>query len=89
MYTMEPLGEYLQHTEMEEGKGTGRDLAKDCFDVLGENNSVDSLEAVLLDGTPTNAGKKTGCVCVLERHPAIRRNLVWLVCQLPGNELPL
>ena len=42
---------------------------------------------MLCDGTSVNTGSKTGMICNLERM--LRKNLLWLVCQLHGNELPL
>ena len=87
VYTSEPGGEYLEHSEIAEGKGTGWDLSEDFYEVVVENNSVDSLEAVLCDGTAVNTGNRTGFICYLERK--LQRNLLWLVCQLHGNELPL
>ena len=83
VYTSEPGGHYLDHSEIDKGKGTGKDLAEDFFEILVENNSVDTLEAVLCDGTNTNVGNRTGMLCFLERK------LLWLICQLHGNELPL
>ena len=87
VYTAEPGGEYLEHSEIPEGKGTGLDLSEDFYEVVLENNSVETLEAVLLDGTAVNTGPKTGCICYLERK--LKRKLLWLICQLHGNELPL
>ena len=87
VYTMEPAGEYLCHSEVEEGKGTGQGLADDMYEVLIDNNSIDTLEAVVLDGTPVNTGPKTELVASLERYPLIRRNLMWLICMLHGNEV--
>ena len=77
----------MDHSEVAEGKGNGLSLDKDFYEVGVENNSVDSLEAVLCDGTAVNTGSKNGFICYLERK--LRRNLLWLVCQLHGNELPL
>ena len=87
VYTSEPGGEYLDHSEIEEGKGSEKDLAEDFFEVLVDNNSVDTLEAVLCDGTNVNVGNRTGLIAFLER--TLKRRLLWLVCQLHGNELPL
>ena len=67
VYTSEPGGHYLDHSEIDKGKGTGKDLAEDFFEILVENNSVDTLEAVLCDGTNTNVGNRTGMLCFLER----------------------
>ena len=87
VYTSEPDGEYLEHSEIAEGKGTGKDLSEDFYDVVADNNSIDTLEAVLCDGTAVNTGNRIGFICYLERK--LKRKLLWLVCQLHGNELPL
>ena len=84
-YTMEPPGEYLCHSTVE--LGTGRGLAKDFKDVLAEHNSIDTIEAVVADGTNTNTGWRDGFIAHLERD--LRRNLIWLICIAHGNELPL
>jgi hypothetical protein len=41
-----------------EGHGKGEDLAGIVFSVLEEHDSVDTLEAVILDNTPSNTGQK-------------------------------
>ena len=89
VYTQEPGGTYLQHSEIAPNRGTGQDLADDFLEVVIENNSEASLEAVVADGTNTNTGWRDGCIAHLERkiHPA--RPLLWLICQAHGNELPL
>lgn len=85
VYTEEPAGEYLCHSEL--SKGTGRDLCNDFMEVLAEHDSKESLLAVVADGTPTNTGWKEGMIAHLERD--LGRPLLWLICQLHGNELPL
>ena len=85
-YTVEPSGDYLTHSTIAPGKGTGRDLADDFLDVLADHECTESIEAVVMDGTNTNTGWKDGLVAHVERDlPAV---LLWLVCQLHGNELP-
>ena len=59
-YTVEPEGEYLTHTVIPSGKGTGYDLSQDFMDVLREYKSVDSLVAIVCDGTPVNTGWRDG-----------------------------
>ena len=85
VYTSEPGGEYLCHSEV--SKGTGRDLANDFVDVIAEHDSVDSIVAVLADGTNTNTGWKDGMIAHVERD--LQKTLLWLICQLHGNELGL
>ena len=51
VYTIEPEGSYLVHSEIPPKKGTGLGLAEDFLDVLIENNSETTLEAVVCDGT--------------------------------------
>ena len=89
VHTVEPSGQYLYHSEIQEDKGTGRGLSEDFYEMLIEHDSVETLEAVILDGTSVNTGWKTGLPATLERHPNIKRKLLWLVCMLllHGNEL--
>ena len=89
VYTIEPEGSYLVHSEIPPKKGTGLGLAEDFLDVLIENNSETTLEAVVCDGTYTNIGWKDGMVAHLERKLLPPRPILWLVCQAHGNELPL
>ena len=49
-YTVEPPGDYLTHSVIPPGKGTGRDLADDFIDVIAENRSAETLEAIVADG---------------------------------------
>ena len=83
-YTMEPSGEYLCHSTVE--LGTGRGLANDFKDVLADHNSIETVEAVVADGTNTNTGWKEGFIAHVERD--LKRNLIWLICLAHGNELP-
>ena len=43
--------------------------------------------AVVADGTNTNTGWRSGFIALVERD--LKRNLLWLICQAHGNELPL
>jgi hypothetical protein len=52
-----------------------------------EHESVDSLQAVLLDNTPVNTGYKGGLVACLEKK--LDRKLHTIGCFLHMNELPL
>ena len=85
VYTSEPGGEYLCHSEV--SKGTGRDLANDFVDVIAEHDSIDSIVAVVADGTNTNTGWKEGMIAHTERDLQIA--LLWLICLLHGIELGL
>ena len=87
VYTTEPDGLYLCHSEIMDNEGTGLGLAKDSYEVLIEHNSVDTLEAVLMDRTSVNEGSETGLIADLERMT--RKNLLWLICKLHENELYL
>ena len=46
-YTMEPSGEYLCHSAVSANKGTGRGFADDFIEVLAENHSTDTHEALV------------------------------------------
>ena len=85
VYTTEPGGEYLCHSEI--SSGTGRDLANDFIEVKAEHESLDSIVAVVADGTNTNTGWKDGMIAHTERD--LQRPILWLICQLHGNELGL
>ena len=89
VYTQEPGGSYLQHSEIAPNKGTGQDLAEDFLEVVIENNSEITLEAIVADGTYTNTGWRDGMIAHLERKLTPPRPLLWLICQAHGNELPL
>ena len=86
-YTIEPSGDYLTHTVVPPNKGTGRDLADNFRDIIAENKSLESLLAVVADGTAVNTGWKDGLISHLERD--LQCVLLRLVCQLHGNELLL
>ena len=85
-YTVEPAGTYLTHSAIPKDKGTGRDLAEDFLDVLGEYDSKESILAILCDSTATNTGWKTGLFVSVER--ALKSPLTLLACFLHLNELP-
>ena len=87
VYT-QPPGSYLTHSEIAPNKGTCIGLAEDFLDVIIENNSELSIEAVVCDGTNTNVGWKDGMLAHLERKLTPPRLLLWLVCLAHGNELP-
>ena len=89
VYTQEPEGSYLQHSEIPPNKGTGQDLAEDFLEVVIENDSEFTLEAIVADGTNTNTGWRDGMIAHLERKLTPPRPLLWLICQAHGNELPL
>ena len=89
VYTREPPGSYLTHSEIAPNKGTGKDLADDFLDILIENHSDTTIEAVVCDGTYTNTGWKDGMLAHLERKLKQPTLLLWLICQAHGNELPM
>ena len=84
VYTTEPKGEYLTHTTPK--NGTGRGLANDLIDILGEYESKETLMAICCDGTATNTGWQDGMVAHTERD--LQRKLLLLSCLLHENELP-
>ena len=89
VYTQEPPGSYLTHSEIPPNKGTGQDLADDFLEVLIENSSDATLEAVVCDGANVNTGWRDGMLAFLERKLGQDRVLLWLVCMAHGNELPM
>ena len=61
------------------------DIAKEILSTITETNSLQSLGAVVCDGTVNNTGKWSG---VIRRLQGVGRSLQWLVCLLHANELP-
>ena len=62
-------------------------LSKDALDVLAEIEALESLLAILLDGTAVNVGWMEGLFVHVERE--LKRRLLLLSCMLHANELPL
>jgi len=79
-------GEYLTHRDVK-GPGTGRNLASLTYQVVEEYESVDSLEAVIVDNTKVNTGYQGGLVHCLEKK--LGRKVHMIGCALHTNELPL
>lgn len=62
------------------------DVTKEIMSVINDTNSVESLLAVVSDGTNNNTGKYGGIIRQLEEN--LGRPLQWLICLLHCNELP-
>lgn len=75
---------YVDHASPQSGKAS--DIATEILSIIRETNSVDTLTAVLSDGTNVNTGEHNGVIRQLE--VAIKRPVQWLVCMLHLNELP-
>lgn len=80
-------GIYLTHRTVPISGATGEVLAQEAFAVLQEYNSLESIQAILIDNTATNTGPKSGLVVKLEE--LLKRNLHTIGCALHQNELPL
>jgi hypothetical protein len=80
-------GIYLTHRTVPISGATGEVLAQEAFAVLQEYNSLESIQAILLDNTATNTGPKSGLVVKLEE--LLKKNLHTIGCALHQNELPL
>ena len=78
---------YLTHIKIPIIGATGLVLAKEMCSVLQEFNSVESIQAVLLDNTATNKGPIKGLVVKLEE--LLKRKLHLIGCALHQSELPL
>ena len=76
---------YVDHVAPESKKA--RDVAHEILSVIRDTNSMDSLQAVVCDGTVCNTGKTGGIIRQLEE--GIGRPLQWLICLMHTNELPL
>lgn len=80
----EPGGYYLDHFTPDQGNA--RSIANEIFTFIIDYKSLDSLDAVLCDGTSVNTGRNAGVIKLLELY--LGRSLQWLVCLLHMNELP-
>jgi hypothetical protein len=80
-----PEERYVDHVMPESSKAN--DIAKEILSAITETNSVQTLAAVVCDGTVNNTGKKGGVIRRLEE--GVGRPLQWFVCLLHANELPL
>ena len=79
-----PDKKYIDHVMPESGKAS--DIAKEIISTITETNSLQTLSAVVCDGTVNNTGKWSGVIRRLEE--GVGRPLQWLVCLLHANELP-
>ena len=77
--------QYVNHVSPHSCKAD--DVAAQLVCVLQETASMQSLTAVVCDGTNLNTGERNGVIRRLEL--AVNRPLQWLICMLHLNELPL
>ena len=80
-----PDKKYIDHVMPESDKAS--DIAKEIISTITETNSLQTLSAVVCDGTVNNTGKWSGVIRRLEE--GVGRPLQWLVCLLHANELLL
>ena len=78
----EPETTYLNHITPENCCGSG--IAKGLFEFMYE---ASLSNYILADSTNTNTGQKKGAIACLEK--SLKRLLVWCICCLHLNELPL
>ena len=87
----EPGGDYLTHLTLDpKEKGNrkpAQHLADEIFQWLQEHDIDKILEAIGGDSTAVNTGWKGGAIALLEKR--LNRKLIWLICALHTNELPL
>jgi len=86
----EPGGKYLWHFVPMKDTGSTKPaevIANHIVNWLKERNIDDNLQAVQCDSTNTNTGRQGGVMPWIERK--LGRKLIWLVCDLHTNELPL
>ena len=62
-------------------------MATLVFQWLCENQLDETIQAIGGDSTNVNTGYKGGAIAILERK--LGRKLIWLICALHTNELPL
>ena len=80
-------GMYLDHVTLPQDGNTALTMAEKVFVVINDYESVDHLQAVLVDNTVVNTGWKGGLISQLEK--LIGRSLHTIGCTLHLNELPL
>ena len=83
-------GDYLTHFTPDPKTATSpsaRQIAVKLHDWAVENNCDDSVIAVAADSTNVNTGYKGGAIFFLEK--LLGHKLIWIVCMLHTNELPL
>ena len=78
-------GNYLTHVVIE--SGTGSTMASATLNVLTEYDSIESLEAIVLDKTISNTGIDNGLVVKLEKLLKLSIHVVG--CSLIQGKLPL
>ena len=83
MLLLKPNGQYIDHFTPKSGKAT--DIAEAIIQIYQIING--DLRAVGCDGTVCNVGKFGGVIPCIENK--LQRSVLWFVCQLHGNELPL
>ena len=88
----EPGGEYLCHftvdsEERDESQKAAEQIASLIYEWINDNGIKDSLLAIGGDSTNVNTGWKGGAIQFLENK--MGRKLIWLICALHTNELPL
>ena len=81
----QPGGDYVTHLTPPGGKGV--EIANDLAKLLHAHNLVETTEVVGCDSSAVNTGNQNGVLAVLER--IFGRRLLWQICQLHLNELPL
>jgi hypothetical protein len=77
----------LTHKIVPDGQGNGEGLANLTYSVLDETDSIQTIDAVIMDNTPTNTGYNNGLCACLEKK--LGRKLHLVGCLLHTNELPL
>ena len=80
-------GQYLTHFVPHEGEPAAKVVADQLLGYLKESELDKSLLAIGGDSTPMNTGHKGGSIHFLE--VGLGRRLVWIICLLHTNELPL
>ena len=88
--TVEPDGRYVDHFVPEPATKTtshAKQIAIYIVKWLKEHSADDTILAIGGDSTNTNTGWKGGVISYVEEM--LGRKLIWLVCNLHTNELPM
>ena len=73
--------------ERDESQKAAEQIASLIYEWINDNGIKDSLLAIGGDSTNVNTGWKGGAIQFLENK--MGRKLIWLICALHTNELPL
>ena len=81
----QPHGEYLTHLTLQSGSAAA--ISNAILEFTGNHDISDTLKVLGCDSTNVNTGSNGGVIHLIERK--IGHKVMWLICLLHTNELPL